>query len=282
MIESTSGAGKSTVISSLSEMGYRSVNDFGEQHCLVARVYLCTGGFTSAFVGSIVIFANMGETYNIVRFLAWMVLKNPRLALKKHLVDSTSMLAEASPLFALLELGIGLSPDSSRNARILASVLTYGGLGWAYARGRDVSQRLFRISDATSERVRITHDVLYTASFNLTLSPPMYVASQLFAGEEIDLSRVVVASLSAVVFGGMNGPMIGYAVDAGRDLVGIEVSRRPSYLSLVTTQNSRVKKCLFAGMIGASIGLMAVAYSCASHHGNSTPNASSGLEQIVE
>ena len=70
-------------------------------------------------------------------------LKRIKKELKAHLVDSTALLAESTPVFAAFETGIaGMSDEISLNARLLATGLTYfGGMGYAYAKGRDIYRK---------------------------------------------------------------------------------------------------------------------------------------------
>jgi len=62
-----------------------------------------------------------------------------------HFVDSTAILTESTPVLALFETKIaGMSNQVSLNARVLAAGLTYfAGTGYLYAKGRDLSRRLF-------------------------------------------------------------------------------------------------------------------------------------------
>src|SRR5256885_6184315 len=96
-----------------------------------------------------------------------------------HLVDATALLAESTPVLAAFETGIaGMSVKVSLNARMLAAGLTYfGGTGYIYAKGRDTSRKLFRISHDTKEKMQHFHDAAYLGAFNLVIAPMLYIAS---------------------------------------------------------------------------------------------------------
>jgi hypothetical protein len=178
--------------------------------------------------------------------------------LKYHLVDSTAMLAESTPAFAAFETRIaGMSDEVSINARMLAAGLTYlGGMGWAYAKGRDLSRKLFKITETSRERIQSLHDAAYLGAFNLVVAPLIYVAS----GAK-DAKEIAIGTASAIGFGLVNGAPMGYAVDMFRDLTGLKDCERPSYPSLLKRQNSKVKKGLAALLVGSAIALTAGIYS---------------------
>src|SRR3989344_4326364 len=89
-----------------------------------------------------------------------------------HLVDSTALLAESTPIFAAFETGLaGMSDEISMNARLFATGLTYlGGMGIAYSKGRDFYRKIFKITDKTRERVQSLNDAAYTGLFNLAVA----------------------------------------------------------------------------------------------------------------
>ncbi len=182
--------------------------------------------------------------------------------LKHNFIDSTALLAESTPVFAAFEVGIaGMSDATSTNARMLAAGIAYAGVGYLFGKGRDLSRKLFKITDLTKERVQHIHDVVYTAAFNLSISPPIYALSQTLAGEDIDLTKIAIGSAAATAFGAVNGSPMGYAVDVFRDLSGVRECNRPSYPKLLKRQSAKVKKGILAGLIGASIGLTGLIYS---------------------
>lgn len=182
--------------------------------------------------------------------------------LKQHVVDSTALLAESTPVFAAFEVGIaGMSDATSMNARMLAAGIAYAGVGYLFGKGRDLSRKVFKITDQTKERTQHIHDVGYTAAFNLAISPPMYAISQTLAGEDIDLTKIAIGTAAATAFGAVNGSPMGYAVDVFRDLSGVRECNRPSYPKFLKKQSAKVKKGILAGLIGASIGVAGLIYS---------------------
>ena len=72
---------------------------------------------------------------------------------KYHLVDSTAILAESTPIYAAFETFVaGMSNKVSMTTRVLAATSAYAGLGYVYGKGRDASRRLLKINDTTKER----------------------------------------------------------------------------------------------------------------------------------
>lgn len=65
----------------------------------------------------------------------------------------------------------------------------------------------------------------------------------------------------SILIGGLNGPAIGYAIDAGRDLAGLEENKRMSYPKFIKRQNNLVKKSIATLAIAGSLGLTAGLYS---------------------
>jgi|SRR3989338_170065 len=176
-------------------------------------------------------------------------------SLKYHVVDSTALLAESTPAFAAYETFIvGMSSEISMNTRLIVAGSTYAGLGYLYGKGRDISRKMFNVTDKTSERFQQLHDVLYTGAFNLAVSPAFYLT----AGET-DAKKIAIGTACAIGLGAINGGPMGYAVDTFRDLTGLRKSERLS--KLVGRQNSKVKKGLAALLVGGAIALTAVVYS---------------------
>ncbi|MBI2452305.1 hypothetical protein HYV50_04495 [Candidatus Pacearchaeota archaeon] len=198
-------------------------------------------------------------------------------SLTYHLIDSTALLAESTPVFAAFETGIaGMSNEVSLNARLLAGGLLYAGIGTALAKGRDLWRKVFKISDTTKERVQMLHDTAYLAAFNLVAGPAIYYAS----GSR-DLKEIAIGTACGIAFGSVNGTPLGYAVDTFRDLTGLKECKRPSYPDILKRQNSRTKKGLAALLTAGAIALTAGIYSL-------TPDKQSNgygvpvLQQVIE
>lgn len=91
------------------------------------------------------------------------------------------------------------------NARLYAAGLTYSGMGWVISRGRDFSRNLFKITDATSEKIQGIHDSIYMVLIAAPISLGLYATA---------------------AFNLISGPLIGYSIDAYRDLTGLDACCR--------------------------------------------------------
>ena len=175
--------------------------------------------------------------------------------MKYHIVDSTAIISESTPIYASFETFIaGMSNNVSMNTRLLAATSCYAGLGWVYGKGRDASRKLFKIDDKTKERYQQLHDAAYSASFNTVMSPIFY----LLAGAR-DAKEIAIGTLCGTAFGLINGGPMGFAVDAFRDLTGLKASERIP--KLVKRQNSKIKKCLAELITAGTIALTSAIYS---------------------
>lgn len=176
--------------------------------------------------------------------------------LKYHIVDSTALLTPSSPFFCAFEtMGAGMSDDVSLNTRFYIAGLTYSGLGWLVSKGRDFSRKMFNITGAASEKIQQMHDSLYLAATNIPLSIGLYTA----AGET-DIKKIAAGTAFSIAFGLFMGPMVGYSIDAYRDLTGLESCERRTYPHCVRQLPSRTKKALAAGLVAAAIGTMGLIY----------------------
>lgn len=174
---------------------------------------------------------------------------------KKHIVDTTALLSSTNPFYGLLEKTVyGMSNETSINARVNIAKMSYLGLGLIFAKGRDLSRKLFNISDKTKESTQTVHDGLYSSAFNAALGPILYTLS----GSQ-DWKEITVATLGNIVLSFPTGIVAGYAIDAARDLTGIEESIRIP--KSVRNINPNLKKTIVAVLVGASLGLMALIYS---------------------
>lgn len=164
--------------------------------------------------------------------------------LKSHVIDSTAMLAESTPIFAAFETGFaGMSDETSMNARLFAVGLTYlGGMGIAYSKGRDFYRKAVHITDKTKERIQSLNDATYTALFNLVVSPAIYYIS----GSR-DVKEIAMGTFGAMILGMVNGAPMGYAVDTFRDLAGLKKCERPSYPNILKKTefaNKKIYRCI--------------------------------------
>ena len=173
----------------------------------------------------------------------------------EHLIDSTAMNVALNPVFAAFETQVtGLSDETSLQARLLASGLSYAGLGVVFARGRDFSRNLFHISDSSSERAQTFHDTAYLALMNAGFAPVFYS----LAGVR-DPYELAIGSLIATGIGAASGGLFGYVIDVFRDLTGLQPSQRLP--AAIQRLSSKAKKGVAAGLVAASIGLMGGIYA---------------------
>lgn len=177
--------------------------------------------------------------------------------LKYHIVDSTAYLTASYPVYTAIDTMVaGIADDISINTRILGGVLTYGGLGWAIGKGRDLSKKMFKITDKTKERYQQIHDSLYLATINIPLGAGMYT----LAGET-DIKKIAIGTGLGVAFGLFMGPWIGYAVDSARDLIGLDECKRKFYPKSIQKLGPKIKKGLAVALTAASIGIMSLMYA---------------------
>ncbi len=176
--------------------------------------------------------------------------------LKYHLVDSTAMIAESTPIFAVFETGLaGMSDDVSINARLLSIGLAYSGMSYAYTKGRDLSRKLFKIKETAKEKIQILHDTFYLGAFSLAVAPAVYFASGIRNPKEI-----IIGTAGAIAIGLINGAPMGYTVDLFRDLTGLKNCERPSYPTSLKRLNSKTKKSLVVLLTAGAIALTAGVY----------------------
>ncbi len=174
---------------------------------------------------------------------------------KYHVVDTTAMLTSTNPLYTAVETMVsGLSDETSIKARLYVAGLSYAGVSLLFARGRDLSRKIFGITDKTKERVQQIHDTVYTAAFNIPFCSTLY-----FLSGARDAKEIITATAGGVIMGACTGGLVGYGIDAFRDLIGLKESQRVP--RCVRNQSPKVKKIIAAGLIGASLGLMGIIYS---------------------
>ncbi|MFH1591741.1 MAG: L-alanine exporter AlaE [Candidatus Woesearchaeota archaeon] len=176
--------------------------------------------------------------------------------LKYHVVDTTALLTSTNPIYSASEVWIaGMSDQVSIDSRLTVAGISYAGMGFAFARGRDLSRRIFKITGETKEKIQVFHDMAFTSAFNLAIAPLIYLSMG------ADLKQAAIGGLSAAVLSIGMGPIMGYSIDVGRDLTGLGNCERRTYPDLVRRRNPKVKKGLAALLVAASIGLIAGIYS---------------------
>ncbi|MBU0957994.1 MAG: L-alanine exporter AlaE [Nanoarchaeota archaeon] len=198
--------------------------------------------------------------------------------MKYHVVDTTAMLTSSNPIFGASEVFVaGMSDEVSIDSRLTVAGIAYTVMGPAFARGRDLSRKIFKITQDTKEKVQVLHDILYTSAFNLAVSPIIYLSMG------ADIKQTIIGSLSAGALAVGIGPIMGYGVDAGRDLMGLRECERKTYPDLIKRQRPSVKKGLAALLVGASIAAMAGIYALTPNR-NETPNHEQppAIEQVLK
>lgn len=182
------------------------------------------------------------------------LLRRASEGLRRHVVDSASIMSESNPIYAMAEVGLsGLPYEASLNSRIICTAMTFAGVGWAYGKGRDLWRKRFQITDRTRELVQTLHDGLYASAINIGLMPAIYLASGV-----TDPLEIATGTTWAAGIGLLNGVPLGYAVDLGRDLTGVEESARiPRF---IRERSPTVKKTLAAILAAGSVGLTSLVY----------------------
>ncbi len=167
--------------------------------------------------------------------------------LKFHIVDTTSQLLASNPLYVAWEkLGLGFSDKLSIDSRIDASILFYSGAGLLFSKGRDLYYK------AMHRAASKLHDAAYASLFGVLFSAAIYAKN----GAPID--DVAAGALTGAALGAMVGTPVGYAIDAGRDLTGLKKSERLP--EKVRNLPGLMKKSIYAGLLAASVALMAGIY----------------------
>lgn len=177
---------------------------------------------------------------------------------KKYFTDSTAMNAACTPVFAALDtLVLKIPVETSINARLLAGGLTFAGLGYVVAKGRDAYRTLVGVTDETRERIQFIHDSLYVGLANIVVTPGSYYVSGVR-----DLEKIAWGTAMAIAFGVVSGGLMGYIIDAYRDLTGVKKSMRlPSF---IRERTDAFKKGLATALVAASLGLTVGIYGLVS------------------
>lgn len=181
-----------------------------------------------------------------------MKLKNLYDITKTHVIDTTAILASTNPIYAFFEnVVVGMSDEVAISARLFASLTAYLGGGSLASRGRDLSRKIFKINDRTKEKIQTTHDALYLAALNGTFAPIIYKLSGANTSDTIE-GTLFTMGLSLVT-----GPIMGYSLDAARDLTGIKKSERiPNKISNLSPRTKKgLAALLLTGLVGANAGI---------------------------
>jgi len=175
--------------------------------------------------------------------------------LRNHFVDTTAMIIESSPFFAISEIASGLSIEQSIKARLFVASIGYLGFAKVYSSGRDFWKKSFGVSEGTSEIKQVVCDLGYSVTFNLIFSPIMY-----FIAGERDFETIALATGASMSLSLFNGAPVGYAIDVSRDLVGIKECKRKSYPQKIKNLSLNSKRKMAIGLIVGSIGITSLVY----------------------
>jgi hypothetical protein len=174
--------------------------------------------------------------------------------LKRHLVDCTAISIVSNPIFSGLETIAGMSVETSIQARIMGTALTYLGMGSIYAKGMDLSRKLFNVTEKSHLNLKKVHDMAYSGAYCFAFSPLFYYVAGSRDFGEIAISTTIGAAMSLVT-----GGFVGYSIDAYRDFSGIEESQRVPLF--IKKQSKGMKKSIFAIGLAASLTASSIIYS---------------------
>jgi len=165
----------------------------------------------------------------------------------EYVVETVGISTEVTPFFAAYEtLVVNMSNDVSQDARTYGAVILFMGLGALFQKGRESSEKFFRIAQRSSW-VRPVHDIAYNAVFSAAVAPPLY-----FLSGEKELEKIFWGTVGGAVIGIINGIPVGYTLDVFRDLGGIKVCERPSYPPFLRHASASRKAVCALGLLFAS------------------------------
>lgn len=174
--------------------------------------------------------------------------------LKDNVVVSTAILSVSNPLFAVFELDVAkMSHATSINAKGLAALITYGGMGLVFDKGRDLSRRLFKVNEKSKGITQGIHDSLYSLAYNAVICPPFYY----LCGSR-DIKEIAAGTGIGMAFALGSGWITGISVDTYKDLLGIHKSLRIS--RKISNAKRPVKLGLAALLTASSIALTSMVY----------------------
>lgn len=193
----------------------------------------------------------------------------------KDITKSTALLVVATPfqvaidtvLFELVGKGLDLTGvnkyvemmamtnSGSIDAKYNVALLTYFGIGFAYANLREVSRRYFGAADPKNERAINRHDLWYTAAFSTMTLGLGYAIKRKANAWQIGLALAI-----NFVTQRKRGPWIGYSIDCFKDLLGFEECKRTTYPQRIKSLKKPFKVAVAAGVVAASLALTAGMY----------------------
>jgi hypothetical protein len=172
-----------------------------------------------------------------------MEIKKTTNRVKNYLVDTTSVLWLSTPVYSAMEtLASGMSVATSLESRIKVACIAYAGLGTIYVKGRELSKKIFKINENSSEKKHMLHDSIYGAAFNISLSIPIYLTSG------ADLEQALKGTAGGVALGLGFSPIQGYSIDCFKDFAGTKKSDR-KMPEFIKNAGKKMKRTLAVGMI---------------------------------
>lgn len=205
--------------------------------------------------------------------------------LKKHMVNSTALLAVLTPVWASVETygykllregvysneslqnmfnslnwdpeGLAMTESASQISRIIGAATFYGGVGLVINKGRELSQKVNKITKESSEKIKKLHDTVYMGLISGAITPAYMWATEAISRQDIDTPTIVMASAISAAIGFCGGSLMGYAADTYEDLCGVKESER---LPERIRNLSKEKKLGLAGLLtataaGATLGI---------------------------
>jgi len=172
---------------------------------------------------------------------------------KNYVVDTTGLFLASTPIYAGMEVfGAGMDVATSLESRLKVALLGYLGMGFVYAKGRDLSRKIFKLKDTSKEWKQTLHDSIYNVAFNFSFAFPVYLSSG------ADLETALKGAGGAVGLGLISGPINGYSIDTFRHLTGTKHSERMP--KIIKGINKKARNFLAAASIVAMVGTTAGVY----------------------
>lgn len=191
--------------------------------------------------------------------------------LKHYITDTTGLLLSSTPIYATMEtLGAGMSSATSLEAKLKVAGLAYCGFGILYAKGRDLSRKVFKVTPEKSEFAKSVHDSIYNIAWNIPLATAIYLTSG------ADLEQTAKGVAGSAVLGLFSGPANGYSIDIFRDFVGTKKTDR-KMPKVFSSAGRKIKKLFALGMIAAMLAYTATIYAINDKY---LPNSETRGEQI--
>ena len=195
--------------------------------------------------------------------------------LKQHLVDTTAIVAEVTPIATMSDMFyVGLTQSESVDIRVKAAILSYSGVSFLTARGRDLSRKFFHVYESSSERRQWVHDTAFNMTMNALTTAPIFLS----AGASFE--ETVKGTLFGIGLGLVNGYPVGCAIDTFRDLAGIVPCKRKWYPARLRDASMGVKRAVMIGALALSYCAISSVYSIA--EARSPPSTPVGVERVIE